>query len=517
MAEPGPLRVGVIGGGIGGLTFAHLVQQSTLSKDVNVVIWERDMKDVRTQGYNLGINGASLTILAPLLHAGALPSLVHDMAHNRPARMGLRNAAGQPLMAFPGDGCFVDRRLFHGELAAGVDIQHGKCFASLSAGSSPCGGSSESGVTVRFTDGSETTVDLVVAADGANSAVRRQLYPCVTPRDMAVTNVAGTAPFSAIPPSIQHALRESRMARWLGRDGHSVMMFPYHPPPPPLQKDEAAAAAACTANNGSFRVSDSSGGGSSYIASGSSSSGSSSPSSCALWVYSYPGQRAAWEGKYLGREEDPLDEYGASALYARAMLLGDTCAQARSYFPPDVIGTMEATRQHSGDAGLCSLFGPRQIYSLDADSVVSMAMTGPSSPTAAGSIGADAQGASSAAAARVRDRVLLIGDAAHATTTHRGLGANTAIRDAADLVAALERIVALRKSSLPSPDPSAAATAEKAVSEILRAYQRNVLQRGADVVRQSCSMTGNIHNSGALSRYISEWVMWLVGFLVGRE
>lgn len=98
-------------------------------------------------------------------------------------------------------------------------------------------------------------------------------------------------------------------------------------------------------------------------------------------------------------------------------------------------------------------------------------------------------------------RVTLLGDAAHAMTTHRGIGANTAFADALDLANAL----------MHKDDPW------KGIAE----YEQTMIKRGFEAVRASKQMTDTIHAVGVKSVFRNTmirtvgWVMWAKQLLVG--
>lgn len=99
---------------------------------------------------------------------------------------------------------------------------------------------------------------------------------------------------------------------------------------------------------------------------------------------------------------------------------------------------------------------------------------------------------------RATTRVTLLGDAAHKTTTHTGMGATAALQDAEDLASRLLRVDA------PLVDPA-----------VLREYEVAMIERARTVVSMAAGMTARIHtvhSRGALSAI--EWIMWTVGWVV---
>ncbi|TPX66191.1 hypothetical protein SpCBS45565_g04679 [Spizellomyces sp. 'palustris'] len=86
--------------------------------------------------------------------------------------------------------------------------------------------------------------------------------------------------------------------------------------------------------------------------------------------------------------------------------------------------------------------------------------------------------------------VTLLGDAAHAMTTHRGMGANTAFQDASDLAAALQ--------------------AEGDIKEAIKQYNEKMMKRGITAVKASKQSTDMIHAQGTFSG-VRNWMLWGIG------
>eukprot|EP01101_Sappina_pedata_P002343 TRINITY_DN12587_c0_g1_i1.p1 TRINITY_DN12587_c0_g1~~TRINITY_DN12587_c0_g1_i1.p1 ORF type:complete len:454 (-),score=105.34 TRINITY_DN12587_c0_g1_i1:18-1379(-) len=87
-------------------------------------------------------------------------------------------------------------------------------------------------------------------------------------------------------------------------------------------------------------------------------------------------------------------------------------------------------------------------------------------------------------------RVTLLGDALHPMTTHRGMGANTALADAGDLAEALQQT-----------DWRAS----------VGRYNSIAFERGFDHVKGSLESTRMIHKLG--SRNATLWFLWVIGWL----
>ena len=98
-------------------------------------------------------------------------------------------------------------------------------------------------------------------------------------------------------------------------------------------------------------------------------------------------------------------------------------------------------------------------------------------------------------------RVVLIGDAAHPMTPHRGLGANTAILDAMDLA---KVILELQSESNMALNDTAV------VEGKLSAFASSMLKRSAPHVAQSRAASMSYHNKsqvGCMARNVSLWFM----------
>ena len=101
----------------------------------------------------------------------------------------------------------VDRKTLRQCLLVGLEsrVHWGKAFASYAE--------SPAGVAVTFSDGSSASADLLVAADGIHSAVRRQRFPAAEPTAFPVHCVFGKTLFDKQAPTtkLQRLLETSGM------------------------------------------------------------------------------------------------------------------------------------------------------------------------------------------------------------------------------------------------------------------------------------------------------------------
>ncbi len=190
-----PLRVAIVGGGVGGLALA----QGLLAAGIDVRLYERDPDPRhRHQGYRIHISDVGGRALAELL-----PTPVHRRVIDTATRPGdlLAGFDDQLVPLFeqvfpvtdPDAITSVDRYAFRRALMTGLDgILH---FDHRFTGyrDAPDGG-----VELRFADGRSATADVLVGADGVGSAVRAQLLPDVDVLDIGVRCIYGRLPLAAV-------------------------------------------------------------------------------------------------------------------------------------------------------------------------------------------------------------------------------------------------------------------------------------------------------------------------------
>jgi 2-polyprenyl-6-methoxyphenol hydroxylase-like FAD-dependent oxidoreductase len=222
-----PIRVLVIGGGIGGLCLAQGLRQA----GVHVQVYERDESaNGRRQGYRLRISPEGEAALRACLPA-PLTRLLAATANTRDDS-GLaaydQNLVEQwaPSFEDPRAGRTdkidaVDRVTLRRILLAGLAevVQFGKNFQRLAH-------TSDGRVTAYFEDGTEATGDVLVAADGINSRVRSQLRPWDVPQDLGIRTVFSRIPraeaiAAGLPPALQ-----DRFSYVIGTDGHHLGLMP---------------------------------------------------------------------------------------------------------------------------------------------------------------------------------------------------------------------------------------------------------------------------------------------------
>lgn len=223
-----PLRVLVIGGGVGGLCLAQGLRQAGVG---NVTVYERDASPRgRMQGYRLRISPEGERALRECLPRAAQDLLT--ATSNARHELGLaafdERLNPQPAPTFddprgddPDKIDAVDRVTLRHVLLAGLDdvVHFGKRFVRYEL----TGGE----VVAHFADGTSAAGDVLVAADGAHSTVREQARPGDDRiRDMGVRAILSRTPRSkAIEAGLPETLRD-RFVNVTGTDGLRLALMP---------------------------------------------------------------------------------------------------------------------------------------------------------------------------------------------------------------------------------------------------------------------------------------------------
>ena len=165
-----PFHIMIIGGGLGGLCLAQGLTRS----GIGVTVYERSAR-IRDQGYRISLKETGARALRE-----CLPRHLFDLcvatSIRQATRMVFLDRHLAPRFSKPippgGDGFGVNRLTLREILLAGLGerVRFGKSFDHYEQ-------ADDGRITARFTDGTSATADLLVGADGTNSAVRAQLVP----------------------------------------------------------------------------------------------------------------------------------------------------------------------------------------------------------------------------------------------------------------------------------------------------------------------------------------------------
>jgi 2-polyprenyl-6-methoxyphenol hydroxylase-like FAD-dependent oxidoreductase len=197
-------QVAIIGGGMGGLCLANGLKKAGIS----VAVYERDQSpDSRPQGYRIHIDPQGSTALHACLpqHLWDLFSstggdfsqgfsIVDQQLHEL-LNLARSQARSQATVGGTPDTIArhrsISRITLRRILLAGLEdnVQFNKRF--LRYEETPDGA-----IRAHFEDGSSAQADLLVAADGVNSGVRKQYLPHAEPIDTGVVGIGGTIPLT---------------------------------------------------------------------------------------------------------------------------------------------------------------------------------------------------------------------------------------------------------------------------------------------------------------------------------
>jgi 2-polyprenyl-6-methoxyphenol hydroxylase-like FAD-dependent oxidoreductase len=190
------MRVLIVGAGTGGMCLAHGLKRA----DVTVAVYERERtRSDGLHGYRVGINPtgnrAMQQCLPPQLFATFIATCARSPRYFNVLTEKLDLTATVPLRE-PSDPAdserSVSRMTLRQVLFTGMDdvVQFDKVFTHYQQ-------HDDGAVTAFFADGSSATGDLLVGADGANSAVRQQYLPHAQVTDTGIIAIGGKVPITA--------------------------------------------------------------------------------------------------------------------------------------------------------------------------------------------------------------------------------------------------------------------------------------------------------------------------------
>ncbi len=237
------MRVMIIGGGTGGMCLAHGLRQA----GVPVQVYERyGTRRDGLDGYRVGIDPIGSRALHECLPAELFDTFVATCAR-QPAYFNvlteqMRRTAS---IALPTDRLAIEsersvsRSTLRQVLFTGMDdvVHFGKEFTRYEVGG-------DGTVTASFADGTTAEADVLVAADGTRSAVRRQYLPHARVTDTGITSVATKTPLTAHTRALLADEVLNGLSLIFGNGGMMgmlhVMEFPWNTDGPPKSPADAA-------------------------------------------------------------------------------------------------------------------------------------------------------------------------------------------------------------------------------------------------------------------------------------
>jgi 2-polyprenyl-6-methoxyphenol hydroxylase-like FAD-dependent oxidoreductase len=176
------MKVVVIGAGLGGLCAGRGLRQA----GAEVAVYERDdAASSRFQGWRIGLTAETLDIVR-----WCLPARLHPLLAAVEGEEKREGRAVDPQLIVLGiapadhEGRLHDRDVLRHLLLDGVPVRFGAKLDRYEV-------LPDGRVRAHFADGRTDTADLLVAADGMGSTVRRQLLPDVHEVDLGIRGVIG--------------------------------------------------------------------------------------------------------------------------------------------------------------------------------------------------------------------------------------------------------------------------------------------------------------------------------------
>ncbi|WP_336050677.1 FAD-dependent oxidoreductase [Streptomyces sp. CA2R101] len=226
------MHVIIIGAGTGGLSLAHGLKRAGIS----CAVYERDRtRGGGLQGYRVGIDPDGSRALSRLLPPGLFDTFVATCARSGD-RFNVFTEKYKEVLSLTGfatsgaDGAgaerSVSRMTLRQVLLTGLEelVHFDKVFTRYEQ-------DPDGTVTAHFEDGTSATGDVLVAADGSHSRVRRQYLPHAPLEDSGLIGITGKVPLTEETRTLLTPQVIDGVNMFLAPGGYSlvihVMQFPW--------------------------------------------------------------------------------------------------------------------------------------------------------------------------------------------------------------------------------------------------------------------------------------------------
>lgn len=204
-----PLRVAVVGGSIGGLCAGVALHRS----GADVQVYERHPGPMETRGAGIVVQGELLQILRAA-GASALPTTSCSIRRYLAPSGGDGQVQGMPQ-------AFTSWEAIYRTLRAAFPAERYHMGADLASVEDRAGLS----VAAQIAGQGRVEVDLLVSADGAQSAMRRRLLPEVRPAYAGYVAWRGTLDESDAPPDLRSFFDDAFTFSEARSGGHILVYF----------------------------------------------------------------------------------------------------------------------------------------------------------------------------------------------------------------------------------------------------------------------------------------------------
>lgn len=190
------MHVLIAGAGTGGLALAHLLKQA----NIDVSVFERDpVPNADTGGYRVGISPAgskALKACVPpenydlFVATSARPPRNFTMYTERFSEVLCLELEGEAADAMDGEKNVI-RKTLRRVLLKGLEdeVHFGKRLVR-------CSENTDGAVSAEFADGTRAMGEVLIGADGAGSAVRKQRLPAARLEDTGIVSIGGKLPMT---------------------------------------------------------------------------------------------------------------------------------------------------------------------------------------------------------------------------------------------------------------------------------------------------------------------------------